>query len=209
MMVLLIPSYFMGWKLADDFNIYESKRNSCYSLNPDKVECEFNYKILTKSDDKERFHVMNKLLEQKMGLFSNDKLNSLATHDQNVFYDNLNLIEEEHEGFGKIIKINGKTSNEINISNDPLITIFGWMENDTKQTVDYLYILSNDNPLVKISNFDRSLENFETDERNNDSFWEITFLSGYLEEECNNLSIIGFKDGKKILVEHEVLVCKT
>ena len=209
MLVLVIPSYVMGWKLANDFNIYESKRNSCYSLNPDEVECEFNYGILTQSGVRERLQVMNKMLETDMGIFSNKQLNLMAEKDQSWYNDNFKEIVETNQGFGNILKINGESSDKVEISDDPIITIYGWIEDDNFQTVDYLYIISNNEPLLKISNFGKGTNDIETDEKNNDSFWEITFLSGYLKNDCSNLTMVGFKDYEKIIVSDEILVCKT
>lgn len=209
MLILLIPSYYMGWKLADDFNTYESKRNSCYSLNPDNEECKFNYKILSKLDTKEQMQVMNELLKQKMGIFSSDKLNETAEKDLNEFNQNLEDNKKIGNGFGEILEINGKNENRIENLSDPIITISGWMENDMHQTVDYIYIISNKTPLTKISDFGESPIDYESSENGNDSFWEITILSGYLEEKCSNISIIGFKNDEKVFLNDEVIICKT
>ena len=37
---------------------------------------------------------------------------------------------------------------------------------------------------------------------------ENTFLIGYLEEECNNISIMGFVGDKKIIIDDKVTLCK-
>ena len=211
MLILLIPSYYMGWKLADDFNLYETKRNSCYTLNPDNNECELNYTNLTDAGSIERLQVMNELLRLNKGIFVDKSLNIIALNDQKIFNEELVKIKHSESGYGKIIEVNGSNAEKIQISDEPLITISGWILDEKQKTIDYLYILSNDKPLTKISDF-RNITNYSNhsfNNLNNNSFWEISFLSGYLEKKCNEISIIGFKNNMKILIDDKVIICKS
>ena len=40
------------------------------------------------------------------------------------------------------------------------------------------------------------------------SGWTISFLSGYLEENCQLITLVGIKDDKKIGFENEIELCK-
>ena len=40
------------------------------------------------------------------------------------------------------------------------------------------------------------------------SGWEIFFMSGYLENNCQLISIAGFKDNKNIKLNQEIELCK-
>ena len=40
------------------------------------------------------------------------------------------------------------------------------------------------------------------------SGWTVSFLSGYLEEDCQLITLVGIKDDKKILFENEIELCK-
>ena len=40
------------------------------------------------------------------------------------------------------------------------------------------------------------------------SGWTVSFLSGYLEENCQLITLVGIKDDKKIVFENEIELCK-
>jgi len=90
------------------------------------------------------------------------------------------------------------------IIDEPLIEISGWILDENKSPVDYMYIFSNDKPLTKISQF----RDIHVDTNQIYSEWETRFLVGYLEEECNNISIMGFVENKKIIINDKVTLCK-
>ena len=41
-----------------------------------------------------------------------------------------------------------------------------------------------------------------------DSGWKIFFMSGYLKNDCQLISIVGFKDNKNIKLNQEIELCK-
>lgn len=204
--LLLVPSYYMGWKLANDFNNYETKRNSCYSLNPDNEICSFEqYYNLTKDDNFERLQIMNGFLKQKKGIFVDDSLNK-KTFDDQIFYEKtLEKINNVKKGFGELNEVNNIKSSMIK---EPLITISGWITDEDKMPVDYMYILSNNKPLIKISQFEVNQNEIGFSNYGIKSAWNVSFLSGYLENNCNNITMIGFKENTKIIIDDVIMLCK-
>ena len=203
-LTLLVPSYYLGWKLADDFNVYETKRNSCFSLNPDNEICNSDYYNLSEPSGYERLQIMNELLKQKKGIFLGDSLNRQVSDDQKFYEERLKKINNTELGFGKIETINGIMNSNTIIIDEPLIEISGWILDENKSPVDYMYIFSNDKPLTKISQF----REIQVDTNQIYSEWKTRFLVGYLEEECNNISIMGFVENKKIIINDKVTLCK-
>jgi len=203
-LTLLIPSYYLGWKLADDFNVYETKRNSCFSLNPDNEICNSDYYNLSEPSGYERLQIMNELLKQKKGIFLGNSLNKQVSDDQKFYEEKLKKINNTELGFGKIETINGIMNSNTIIIDEPLIEISGWILDENKNPVDYMYIFSNDKPLTKISQF----REIQVDTNQISSEWKTYFLVEYLEEECNNISIMGFIEDKKIIVNDRVILCK-
>ena len=40
------------------------------------------------------------------------------------------------------------------------------------------------------------------------SGWSISFLSGYLKDDCQKITLVGVKDDRKIEFENEIQLCK-
>jgi len=57
--------------------------------------------------------------------------------------------------------------------------------------------LVDDKPFIK---FDNSVQSY--------SEWKIFFMSGYLENDCQLISIAGFKDNKNIKLHQEIELCR-
>ena len=204
LLALLVPSYYLGWKLADDFNVYETKRNSCFSLNPDKDICNSDIYDLSKPSNYERFQIMNQLLKEKKGMFTDDSLNRLFLENQKIYEEKLIKINYTELGFGKIKMINGIVNSNTIIIDGPLIEISGWILDKNKNPVEYMYIFSNDKALTKISHF----KEIQDDTNQIYSEWETHFLVEYLQEECNDISIVGFVEDRKIIIDDKVILCK-
>jgi hypothetical protein len=204
LLALLVPSYYLGWKLADDFNVYETKRNSCFSLNPDKDICNSDIYDLSKPSNYERFQIMNQLLKEKKGMFTDDSLNRLFSDNQKIYEEKLIKINYTELGFGKIKVINGIMNSNTIIIDGPLIEISGWILDKNKNPVEYMYIFSNDKALTKISHF----KEIQDDTNQIYSEWKTHFLVEYLEEECNDISIVGFVEDRKIIIDDKVILCK-
>ena len=100
--------------------------------------------------------------------------------------------------------INGIVNSNTIIIDGPLIEISGWILDKNKNPVEYMYIFSNDKALTKISHF----KEIQDDTNQIYSEWETHFLVEYLEEECNDISIVGFVEDRKIIIDDKVILCK-
>ena len=71
-------------------------------------------------------------------------------------------------------------------------------------------MLVDDKPFIKFDNFQPREDVFEDFDNNAEIYsgWEIFFMSGYLENDCQTISIAGFKDNKNIRLNQEIELCK-
>ena len=92
----------------------------------------------------------------------------------------------------------------------PLVTIKGWSLDENKKQLDSIYLIVNDEPFLKYDDFyprNDISENLGMYTELN-SGWSISFLSGYLQENCQLITLVGIKDDKKIGVVNEIEICK-
>ena len=90
------------------------------------------------------------------------------------------------------------------------MTINGWSLDENKKELDSIYLIVNGEPFLKYDHFyprNDISENLGMDVALN-SGWTISFLSGYLEEDCQLITLVGIKDDKKIGFENEIQLCK-
>ena len=94
--------------------------------------------------------------------------------------------------------------------NEPLIIISGWVLDEEKKQLDSVFLLVDDKPFIKFDDFqprEDVLENFGKNAQI-DSGWKIFFMSGYLKNDCQLISVVGFKDDKNIKLNQEIELCK-
>ena len=92
----------------------------------------------------------------------------------------------------------------------PLVTINGWSLDENKKELDSIYLIVNGEPFLKYDHFyPRSdiSKNLAIDKNTNQG-WTISFLSGYLKDSCQKITLVGIKDDKKIEFENEINLCK-
>ena len=85
---------------------------------------------------------------------------------------------------------------KIKKSKKPLVIISGWILDEEEKQLDSVFLLVNNQPFIKFDDFQPRndvLKNFDND-MDNYSGWKIFFMSGYLENNCQLISIAGFKD---------------
>ena len=90
------------------------------------------------------------------------------------------------------------------------MTINGWSLDQNKKQLDSIYLIVNDEPFLKYDQFyprNDISENLGIDTELN-SGWSISFLSGYLEENCQLITLVGTKDDQKIGFKNEIELCK-
>ena len=81
--------------------------------------------------------------------------------------------------------------------NEPLVIISGSILDEKEKQLDSIFLLVDDKPFIK---FDNSAQSY--------SEWKIFFMSGYLENNCQLISIAGFNDNKNIRLNQEIELCK-
>ena len=187
--ILLIPSYYAGWNRGEYY--FEEKLDyiNCFTLSA-SIKC--NEDILHENVN---YKILNYYLENNLSIFKEESFNKQNKDDINEF----NIIQKSSDEIltsqGKIEKIN-----EINVEEGKKITIFdsmiiidGWMSLDKGEMLDSVYLLVDSKPFLKYSEF---YSNIQTEEISSlvKSGIKISFLSGYLEKGCHEISLIGVKD---------------
>ena len=206
--ILLIPSYYTGWTRADHY--FEKKLDfmECYSLSNDP-DCLGSSGALADPDVRE---FMNYFLENNFSFFSEKNFNLKNNQDMNFFKTVWSEKPTAQVGFSEIESINGSlvSEGETFMIGKPLVILKGWSLDENKKHLDSIYLIVNDEPFLKYDHFyprNDVSENLGMDVALN-SGWTISFLSGYLEENCQLITLVGIKDDKKIGFENEIELCK-
>ena len=115
-------------------------------------------------------------------------------------------------GIGEIELINGiPIAEKTTIYLDsPMVVISGWILDEEKKQLDSTFLLVDNKPFIKFDDFQPRKNILENFDNNIDLYsgWEIFFMSGYLENDCQSISIAGFKDNKNIILNQEIELCK-
>ena len=206
--ILLIPSYYTGWTRADHY--FEKKLDfmECYSLSNDP-DC---LKSGGSQADPDVHEFMNYFLENNFSFFSEKNFNLKNKQDTNFFKTVWSEKPATDIGLSEIESINNSlvSENETFMVEEPLVTIKGWSLDENKKQLDSIYLIVNDAPFLKYDHFyprNDISENLGMGAALN-SGWSISFLSGYLEENCQFITLVGIKDDKKIGFESEIELCK-
>ena len=196
----------MGWKLGAEFSEEESAVSSCFAINKINAQlCEEDRFNLY--DDSELLDSMNVMKNREIGVFINggtvDKNNKMEIKLFNEKYTD----STTNNGFGVIEYVNDeKILDEKLVDVDgPLVIIAGWISYDRK-VIDSVYVLSNDEIVSKILNFE---ETNGKDQYNEEKyFWSTKILTSYLKNECNEISFVGIENGNKITINEKITICK-
>jgi hypothetical protein len=210
-MILLVPSYYAGWSRGEHYYELKTDYVNCFSLSP-KLDCikpntEINGVITYDAHD-----LINYWIENKLSIFGDATFNQKNLEHLSYFEENWNKNDETNTGIGKIELINGiPVSGKTTIYLDnPMIIISGWALDEDGNQLDSTFLLVDDNPFIKFDNFQPRkdvLENFDG-KADLHSGWEIFFMSGYLENDCQSISIAGFNNDKNITLNQEIEICK-
>ena len=124
----------------------------------------------------------------------------------------MNNSNEKILGLGDIETVNNiSTIEQQSFSFDkPVLIITGWSLDQNNQQLDNLYLLVDEKPFLKYDDFISRTDivnNHDTDSSEL-SGWIISFLSGYLEEGCHNLSVASLKNQQIIMFEQVIQICK-
>ena len=194
-MILLIPSYYAGWLRGDHYFQLKTEYANCYSLSPE-LDCIKKPSDILLSD---RNTMINYWIENKLSIFGDPSFNNKNLEHISYFEETWNKNNETSVGIGEIELINnipiaGKRTVYVN---EPLVIISGSILDEKEKQLDSVFLLVDDKPFIK---FDNSAQSY--------SEWKIFFMSGYLENDCQLISIAGFKDNKNIKLHQEIELCK-
>ena len=206
--ILLVPSYYAGWIRGD--NYYDSKLYimNCYSLS-NNPNCIKPGEPLSSHANNETF---NYFLENNASFFKDKNFNSKNQQDVKFFNTNLHVKDQSDLGFTEIETINDSLVFEGKpfIIEKPLITINGWSLDENKKELDSIYLIVNGEPFLKYEYFyPRSdISKKLAIDKNTNQGWTISFLSGYLNDGCQKITLVGVKDDRKIEFKNEIQLCK-
>ena len=194
-MILLIPSYYAGWLRGDHYFQLKTEYANCYSLSPE-LDCIKKPSGILLSD---KNIMINYWIENKLSIFGDPSFNNKNLEHISYFEETWNKNNETSVGIGEIELINnipiaGKRTVYVN---EPLVIISGSILDEKEKQLDSVFLLVDDKPFIK---FDNSVQSY--------SEWKIFFMSGYLENDCQLISIAGFKDNKNIKLHQEIELCK-
>jgi hypothetical protein len=217
--ILLVPSYYAGWIRGDHY--YDSKLYimNCYSLSTVVDYCLCKPSLdpncikpgepLSSSTDNEIF---NYFLENNLSFFNDKNFNSENEQDVKFFKTTLHVKAQSGVGFTEIETINDSLVFEDKslIIENPLVTINGWSLDENKKELDSIYLIVNGEPFLKYDHFYPRNDIAEDLGLNmdNNAGWTISFLSGYLKDDCQKITLVGVKDDRKIEFENEIQLCK-
>ena len=206
--IFLVPSYYAGWTRADHY--FEKKLDfmECHSLSNNPACIESGGAL----NDPEVNKFMNYFLENNLSFFSEENFNLKNNQDMNFFKTVWSEKPATDIGFSEIESINDSLvfENETFMVEEPLVIIKGWSLDENKKQLDSIYLIVNDEPFLKYDHFyprNDISQNLGINAALN-SGWTVSFLSGYLEEDCQLITLVGTKDDKKILFENEIELCK-
>ena len=206
--ILLVPSYYAGWTRADHY--FEKKLDfmECHSLSNNPACIESGGAL----NDPEVNKFMNYFLENNLSFFSEKNFNLKNNQDMDFFQTVWSEKPIVQVGFSEIESINGSlvSEDETFTVEKSLVIIKGWSLDENKKQLDSIYLIVNDEPFLKYDNFyprNDISQNLGINAALN-SGWTVSFLSGYLEEDCQLITLVGTKDDKKILFENEIELCK-
>ena len=194
-MILLIPSYYAGWLRGDHYFQLKTEYANCYSLSPE-LDCIKKPSDILLSD---KNTMINYWIENKLSIFGDPSFNNKNLEHISYFEETWDKNNETSVGIGEIELINnipiaGKRTVYVN---EPLVIISGSILDEKEKQLDSVFLLVDDKPFIK---FDNSAQSY--------SEWKIFFMSGYLENDCQLISIAGFKDNKNIKLHQEIELCK-
>ena len=197
-MILLIPSYYAGWLRGEHYFQLKTEDANCYSLSP-KLNCIQSNSGSSLMNDAEPLPMFNFWIENKLSIFGDTTFNNKNLEEISYFEETWKKNNEISVGIGEIELINNTpiAGEKTVYVSEPLIIISGSILDEKEKQLDSVFLLVDDKPFIK---FDNSAQSY--------SEWKIFFMSGYLENNCQLISIAGFKDNKNIKLNQEIELCK-
>ena len=212
-MVFLVPSYYASWVKGEHYYEVKTAYVDCYSLTHG-TEClkapEFSG-TLEPPFELNRMYITNFWLENKLSIFGEESFNQQNRDDLKYFEDVLKKNPNYELGIGEIEKVNDRIVLEDTVvMKEEFIKIEGWMLDKDRNQLDSLFVIIDDIPFLKYDDFVYmdSKEYSVNETKNNNSKWIITFLSGYLELGCHDISFVGLHNETLFHLDQKIILCK-
>lgn len=208
-MIFLIPSYYAGWEKGEYYFDQKMAYVNCYSLSHG-TECLYPPPVISgmmaPAFERSDLEFFNYLAENQLGIFGEPNFNKQNMIDISEFNSLLQNDVKSEVGFGQIEKINGKIINDevINIKEN-FINLEGWILDQNKKPVENIFLMINDKPFLKYDDF---IPREDIEKTDGNYGWNIIFLSGYLENGCHEILVIGQNEQKIIEQEKGITICK-
>jgi hypothetical protein len=203
-MGLLGTGYYNGWNLAQERYDEMQTTISCGKLPTDWKSCEA---LIDQGDYKwERISVLlNFVIENKLNLLSENSFNQENSNNIKMLNYEDRKNNEKTPGLGEISLINNQEDYSISVkNNEPLIIISGWIQGENNEKISDVFLLIDEKPFVKAN-----LHNSDQINLLQKGSWTTSFFSGYIEEGCHNIQVIGISIEKTIFLKDQRQICIT
>ena len=208
-MILLIPSYYVGWWKADYYHDEKLDYLQCFSVYHNWENCKELYTNLRLEDKKisNNFIILNFLLKNNFNIFSNQDLNKETIleleefHVENKIRDSINIFEGE---ISEVNEISVTNNNKISIK-DEVVVISGHILVEKSDNVEVVYLTSNQIPIAKFDNF-YEIDKTQT-ETKYEMIWNFAILENYLPEECKEISVVGIINDLPFALNDHIEIC--
>ena len=199
-MVLLIPSYYAGWQRGEHYFNEKTEYVSCFSLKTAE-----SCKLIMPTLEHDFLEMINYLVKNQYSIFDESKFSESHTMSVSNFYEyeNYDVIFSKNLEINLINNIQIEKQKSIKI-NEPIISLEGSIISNDNWIIDELYLVVDDQVLLKINDFD-----MKTSKINNmvHISWSSYFMSGYLENGCHNINIVNIHDSKRIHDDGQISIC--
>ena len=147
--------------------------------------------------------MLNFVIEHKLNLLSENSFNQENSNNIKMLNYEDRKNNEEIPGLGEISLINNQEDYSISIkNNEPLIIISGWIQGENNEEISDVFLLIDEKPFVK-----GNLHNSDQMNLLHKGSWTTSFFSGYLEEGCHNIQVIGISIEKTIFLKDQRQIC--
>ena len=209
--LLLIPSYYAAWERGEHYFNWKDTFMNCFSLDPNP-NCDQNYGKPLSLETGLDHSMFRYFFENKYSFFNSE---SFHKNNQELITNNKQILSEISKsdiGIGKIEKINNIYSpdGEYFFDISTPIKISGWFVDENFDEIDYVYVLIDNEPMIKLNKLGSSSYTYEKSDKITYELneWSTSFFSGYVDKNCSKISIVGLKDKTKINFDEEIQLCK-
>ena len=208
-MILLIPSYYVGWWKADYYHDEKLDYLQCFSVYHNWENCKELYTNLRLEDKKisNNFIILNFLLANNFNIFSNQDLNKETIleleefHVENKIRDSIDIFEGKISEVNEISVIN---NNKISIK-DEVVVISGHILVEKSDNVEVVYLTSNQIPIAKFDNF-YEIDKTQTGTKY-EMNWNFAILENYFPEGCKKISVVGIINDLPFALNDHMEIC--